>query len=117
MSVWSRSLRRFGRETREGRKGSDRGGGTEHAGCGVSKKNGTRSRRSSTSSSGLIDTENGQVALAMKQDLVRTHYMMYGGWACSVFLGVAIAAAYFLLKPVPSVPLEGDAERPTHRIE
>jgi proteasome lid subunit RPN8/RPN11 len=65
----------------------------------------------------LLDTETGKVAVTMKQDLVRTRYMMYGGWACSAFLGVAIAAAYFLLKPVPSVPLEGDTERPTHRIE
>ncbi len=67
---------------------------------------------------GLMDTEAGQVALAMKRKLDRTQYMMYGGWACSAFLGVAIAAAYFLLKPVPSVPLEDDKERPAppHRV-
>ena len=64
---------------------------------------------------GMIDT--GQDAVALRHKLVRTQYMMYGGWACSAFLGIAIAAAYFLLKPVPSVPLEGEAERPTHRIE
>jgi hypothetical protein len=67
----------------------------------------------------LMDTETGEVARGLKQELVRTRYMMYGGWACSAFLGVVIAAAYFLLKPVPSVPLEGETEteRPTHRIE
>jgi proteasome lid subunit RPN8/RPN11 len=65
----------------------------------------------------MLDTDTGGVALAMKQDLVRTRFMMYLGWGFSALLGVALAASYFLLKPVPSAPLEVDTERPTHRID
>jgi proteasome lid subunit RPN8/RPN11 len=70
-----------------------------------------------------LETDTGKRADAMRKDLVVTRYMMYGGWGCSVLLGAALAASYFLLKPLPSAPLEGeggaDAEagRPTHRIE
>ena len=67
----------------------------------------------------LFDSETGREAVSQRDKLVRTQYMMYGGWACSILLGVALAASYFLLKPLPTAPLEGDveAERPTHRIE
>ncbi len=64
-----------------------------------------------------VDIETKQVAEGMRRDLVRTRFMMYLGWGFSALLGVALAASYFLLKPIPSAPLEADTERPTHRIE
>ncbi len=67
----------------------------------------------------LFDSESGKVAQSLRDNLVRTRYMMYGGWALSILLGVSLAASYFLLKPLPTAPLQGEveADRPTHRIE
>jgi proteasome lid subunit RPN8/RPN11 len=72
-----------------------------------------------------LESDLGKAAEATRRDLALTRYMMYGGWGLSVLLGLSLAASYFLLKPLPAAPLEGDggaeagtdAERPTHRIE
>ncbi len=65
----------------------------------------------------LIDPETGKVAETMQTSFNRTWYMACLGWGCSALLGVALAASYVLLKPLPSGPLDDDRERPTHRIE
>jgi hypothetical protein len=71
-----------------------------------------------------LDTEPGKAALLMEHDLRNIRYWAYSGWACSVLLGVGLAAMYLFLKPLPSEPLSGEplpgdpeTERPTHRIE
>ncbi len=67
----------------------------------------------------FFDSDPGKEAQLLKDKLVRTQYMMYGGWALSILLGVSLAASYLLLKPLPTAPLQGEveADRPTHRIE
>ncbi len=67
----------------------------------------------------FLDSPDGKLALAMKQDLGRTRFWAYAGWVCSVVLGLGLAASYFLLRPLPALPAtpSDDADRPTHRIE
>ncbi len=66
-----------------------------------------------------FETEDGKAVVAMEKDLRLYRNLTYIGWVFCAMLGCGLAAAYFLLKPLPSTPLEGGAEieRPTHRIE
>jgi len=63
-----------------------------------------------------LDSPDGKAAQAMKKDLARTRYVAYLGWGFSALLGLALAALYFLSKPVLVAPVD-DADRPTHVIE
>jgi proteasome lid subunit RPN8/RPN11 len=68
----------------------------------------------------VIDPETGKAAPAMLRSLAVTQVVAWIGWGCSALLAAALAASYFLLKPIPEAPLgegEPDVERPTHRIE
>ena len=66
-----------------------------------------------------LTSDPGEAAQAMKKDLAFTRMVAWFGWGCTVLFGVALAASYFLLKPlpVPTAPALDDTERPTHRIE
>ena len=68
-----------------------------------------------------LESDTGKAAEAMKGDLRFYRTMSYVGFACSVLLGLAFAASYFLLKPLPTAPARGRSRarsRPsTHRIE
>jgi proteasome lid subunit RPN8/RPN11 len=63
-----------------------------------------------------LESPEGKRALALEQNLVRTRYIAYLGWGCSVLLGAALAASYFLSKPIPGTSVD-DVDRPTHVIE
>jgi proteasome lid subunit RPN8/RPN11 len=71
-----------------------------------------------------LASPEGKEAQATKQELVRTRYWAYSGWAFTALLGIGLAASYFLPKPPPIAPLDGtegpiridDPEHPTHRI-
>jgi len=62
-----------------------------------------------------LESSDGQKALEIQHVLVRTRYAAYAGWACSILLGMALAALFFYQKPsTEAVP--DDIERPPHRI-
>jgi hypothetical protein len=64
----------------------------------------------------LTDSFGGEKKLAITQELVRTRYAAYGGWACSALLGIGLLAAYIYYKPlVDDAPRIDD--HPTHRID
>ena len=66
-----------------------------------------------------LTSDPGEAAQAMKKDLAFTRMVAWFGWGCTILFGVALAASYFLLKPlpVPTAPALDESERPTHRIE
>jgi proteasome lid subunit RPN8/RPN11 len=64
-----------------------------------------------------LDSAEGKKAVEIQNDLVHARFLAYGGWGCSALLGIALAALYFLYKPLTeseSVPEESD--RPPHQI-
>jgi hypothetical protein len=62
-----------------------------------------------------LNSEDGKKALSVQNELVRTRYLAYGGWGCSALLGLALAAAYFYLKPLTDEVHE-NLDRPPHQI-
>jgi proteasome lid subunit RPN8/RPN11 len=63
----------------------------------------------------LADTTEGRKTLDLQQELVHTRYAAYFGWGASIFLGLALAYAYFVQKP-PDEPVADEIERPPHHI-
>ena len=47
-----------------------------------------------------LDSEDGKRAVSVLSDLTRARYLAYGGWACTVLLSLALAAAYLYYKPL-----------------
>ncbi len=63
----------------------------------------------------LFDTKEGKIAVGLKDELKRTTYLAYGGWACSLVLTLVLVGAYLFLKPL----LESGQvhiEQPPHQI-
>jgi proteasome lid subunit RPN8/RPN11 len=63
-----------------------------------------------------LESPDGQKAVAVQRDLVRTRYAAYAGWSCSALLGLALAALYFFQKPAATPESDENVERPPHRI-
>jgi proteasome lid subunit RPN8/RPN11 len=64
-----------------------------------------------------LDSEEGKEAVELQSKLTRTRHLAYAGWGCSALLSLALAAGYFLYKPVtePESTPE-DVDRPPHQI-
>jgi proteasome lid subunit RPN8/RPN11 len=64
-----------------------------------------------------LNSEEGKKAVDTQSELVRTRYLAYAGWGCSALLSVALAAAYFLYKPLTeSDSTPEDINQPPHQI-
>jgi proteasome lid subunit RPN8/RPN11 len=66
----------------------------------------------------LAKTTEGEKALDdQRRALAQSQLLAYIGWGFSIFLALALAASYFLQKPVePPAPVDDQVERPPHHI-
>jgi proteasome lid subunit RPN8/RPN11 len=67
----------------------------------------------------LAESDAGKAVQNLQNQLVRTRYLAYLGWALTAVFGLALVVAFFYYKPdletAPEPEPEG-GERPTHRI-